>query len=116
MKKIFFLAICLSLGLGVIAAQGSAEAADYVEGELLLTAAPPEEGADRDVYLASIAEAAGASVVKVYSALSLTEDDPILLMIRSDTKSTDAMLEALKDDKRVISASPNWVRSIRKTN
>ena len=116
MKNIFLFAVmavvCLALTGGV-----PGYAADRVEGELLLTVAPQADAnLDRDDYLADIARIADAVVVKVYDALSLTPDDPLLLMIRSETLGTDEMTARLADDKRVLSATPNEIVRIRKAN
>lgn len=105
MKKIFLLALCLSFGFTAMTAPAS-RAAEYAEGEVLLTVAPPGE-TERDEYLAQIASVADAKVVKVYSALSFTDEDPILMMIKSDTMTTKEMIALLEHDERVISASPN---------
>ncbi|MDL2263621.1 hypothetical protein LJC31_03105 [Synergistaceae bacterium OttesenSCG-928-I11] len=116
MKNIFLFAamivVCLTLTGGT-----PGFSADRVEGELLLTVAPPTDaGLDRDDYLADIARLADAAVVKVYDALSLTPDDPLLLLIRSETLSTDEMAARLDEDERVLSATPNEIVRIRKAN
>lgn len=108
------LAALMALSVAVALPPGCALAADpEVPGELLLTVAPCPDGADVEGYLDDIASSAGAYVVRVYTALSMTEDDPILLLIRSDTKDNAYMLEVLKKDKRVYSATPNRIYRIR---
>jgi hypothetical protein len=80
----------------------------FARGELLLTVAPPLNKVEQ-AYLGDIASGAGAVVVKVYSALSLEESDPLLLLIRSETNDVETMTELLKADRRVLSMSPNRV-------
>jgi hypothetical protein len=107
------LALCVfSAG---VEAEGASEGENFARGELLLTVAPPlneEEGA----YLDDIASAADAVVVKVYSALSLGESDPLLLLIRSEANDVEKMMELLKADRRVLSMSPNRVVRVRNTS
>lgn len=87
LASLFAAAILLFMALPVSAAEPPV-------GELLLTVAPP--GAEeRMPYLDDIAAQAGATVVKVYAALSLGPDDPMLLFIRSDTNDTEEMLRLL---------------------
>jgi hypothetical protein len=115
LKKIFLFAaaaaVCFALAGGM-----DARAAEWIEGELLLTVVPPAEGGDRDACLASIARAADAVIVKVYDALSLTPDDPILMAIRSSSLGTDEMMARLADDERVLSATPNRITRLLKPN
>ncbi len=87
-----------------------ASAAEKVSGEVLLTVAPCPPDMDMDEYLDDIAASAGAYVASVYTALSMTEDDPILILIRSETNDSESMAAALADDERVYSATPNRVR------
>jgi hypothetical protein len=115
LKKILLfaavVAVCLALMGGT-----DARAEERVEGELLLTVVPPADGCGRGAYLMSIALAADAVIVKVYDALSLTPDDPLMMAIRSSTLGTDEMLSRLADDERVLSATPNRILRLRKPN
>ena len=116
MKNIFLFAAVAAVCLALIGGT-AAHAAGRVESELLLTVAPPgQDDGDRDAYLDSVARAADAVVVKVYDALSLTPEDPLLLVIRSETLGTDEMIARLEGDKRVLSATPNEIVRIRKAN
>lgn len=87
-----------------------AQAAQEVHGEVLLTVAPCPPGVSVEAYLDDIAGVAGAYVARTYTALSMDEEDPILLMIRSETRGNDDMIKALAGDRRVYSATPNMVR------
>lgn len=86
------------------------EAEKNIRGEVLLTVAPCPPGWELDGYLDDIAASAGAYVANTYTALAMTEDDPILLLIRSETEDSDAIIASLADDERVYSATPNRVR------
>ena len=102
------IALCL-VAVPAFAAQAPSQTA----GGLLLTVLPNEDG-DRGAYLCDIAAGAGAVVVKTYTALSLSADDPILLLIRSDANDSETMMELLRTDRRVLSATPNRpIRAVR---
>jgi hypothetical protein len=75
------------------------------ETDLLLTVSSAGD-VDRDAYLHDIASGAGAVVVKVYAALSLGPDDPILLVVRPQAEP-ERVLEILREDVRVLSVTPN---------
>lgn len=115
MKHIFLFAAMIVVCL-VWTGGAAAYAADGPRGEVLLTVWPPNAAADRDGYLAEIAQGAGAVVVKVYDALSLTPDDPLLLLICSETLNAEEMIAWLEYDTRVLSATPNETIRLRKTN
>ena len=88
----------------------AAELEEKIRGEVLLTVAPCPPDWEMEEYLDDIAAGAGAYVANTYTALAMTEDDPILLLIRSDTEDSEAMIAALDGDERVYSATPNRVR------
>lgn len=120
MKMFCIFCAALSLTLYAIFLPARAHADDALPGELLLTVAPMD-GADkvdkvdreaRKIYLSEIAETAGAYVVKIYAALSRSPEDPILVLIRSDTHTWAEMQRALSGDKRVLAASPNRVMRV----
>jgi hypothetical protein len=116
LKKIFLFAAAVAAMCLALMGGTDARAAEWAEGELLLTVAPPANGDDRDAYLASVAQTADAVVVKVYDALSLTPDDPLLVAIRSSSLGTDEMMARLADDERVLSATPNRITRLLKHN
>ena len=117
MKILSALAVVAGLfaALAAMLPPGAAFAAEVdaekmVRGEVLLTVAPCPPDWELDEYLDDIAAGADAYVANTYTALAMTEDDPILLLIRSETEESEAMIASLADDERVYSATPNRVR------
>ena len=121
MKKSFGFLVVL---LGLLAARG-ASAASYVPGEALVvykkasgsavTAASVERGAE-SFRIASLAAASGARVARTYGALS-EAGDGVFVLVRSDSKTTEQLVEALRNRSDVIAVSPNRIiRAFREPN
>ena len=107
-----FTSFAAMLPPGTAFAEETGGAGEKIRGEVLLTVAPCPPDWEMDEYLDDIAAAANAYVANTYTALAMTEDDPILLLIRSETEESDAMAAALADDERVYSATPSQTRTI----
>lgn len=59
-------------------------------------------------YIDLTAQSAGAKVISIFDALTLTNKDGyIFVFIASDTKTSEQLASALKEDPNVVSASPN---------
>ncbi len=117
--------ILLLAALLCAAAAHSASAARYVPGEALVvfrkatgasvTASSVERGLE-SFRVASLAAASGARAVRAYGALS-EAGDGVFALIRSESKTTERLVEDLKARADVIAASPNYiVRAFREPN
>ena len=106
-----FIAICL------IVPAFSSWAAENKRGEVLAVLKTPagmtlteeslKSGRVRK-YIDLTADSAGAKVISIYDALSLTNKDGyIFVFIASDTKTSEQLAKDLKSDPNVVSASPN---------
>ena len=98
MKKILVLAV-----LAVLMVSPSAWPSEYAEGEVLAVFRVPEgvKAAEAKITVA------GAEVAETYEALSEAEGKSFVL-IRSQTKTTQELIDELKQNPDVISVSPNY--------
>ena len=94
----------------------AAYAADYVQGEALVTFRAPSglevtedsviNGEARE-FIDGIAQSVGAEIAASYGTLSEASGDKILALLRSTTKTTEELIRDLKENPNVLSASPN---------
>ena len=98
MKK-FWLAALL-----VLLASHSAMSSSYKEGEVLAVFRVPEGSTAR---ISEIAGSINASVAETYETLSEL-DGRIFVLIKSDSKTTEELIQELKNNPEVISVSPNY--------
>ena len=107
-----FITLCM-----ILAAFTGAFAAECMKGEALVVfkAAAGLEVNEQTLndgqarkYIDGIAESADARIAAVYGALSVASGgQKILAYVVSDTKTTNELVNTLKADPRVLSASPN---------
>ncbi|MBR0202948.1 MAG: hypothetical protein IJQ56_01140, partial [Synergistaceae bacterium] len=81
-----------------------AMAATYKEGEVLAVFRASEGSAAR---ISDIAGSVNASVAETYETLSEL-DGKIFVLIKSDSKTTEELINELKNNPEVISVSPNY--------
>jgi uncharacterized protein YjdB/subtilisin family serine protease len=90
----------------------------YIEGEVLvllkndssrktLTSQSVESGAGRS-YASNVAASVNAEVAQTYGALS-AQSGKIYALIKSEGKTTEKLLDELKRNPNVISATPNYI-------
>ncbi|MDR3255109.1 MAG: S8 family serine peptidase [Synergistaceae bacterium] len=89
--------------------------AEYVEGEaiVMLRNGARAAGADARSYVSRVSRRAGAEEAVTYDALS-AETGNIFALVKSETESTLSLIERLKSDPDVISASPNYITRVSK--
>jgi stage V sporulation protein SpoVS len=117
-KKIGVAFFCLLLLVFCVGSVSAAASPDYVPGEVLvlLREAPSANiqanGVSFEAALAAqasaFAESVGAQAVRTYSSLAATTGKSIVLL-RSDTKSTEELLAAVEENDAVLGASPNYI-------
>ena len=97
-NKIFVLMLFI-----VLSVSSYAWSAQYVEGEVLAVFRVPEgvSASEAEIHVAE------AEVAETYEALSELEGK-IFVLIRSQTKTTEQLIDELKQNPDVISVSPNY--------
>ncbi|WP_300524800.1 S8 family peptidase [Aminiphilus sp.] len=118
MKKIGVAFFCLLLLVFCVGSVNAAASPDYVPGDVLVllretpSASAQADGVSFEAALASqasaFAQSIGARAVQTYPSLAATTGKSIVLL-RSDTKSTEELLAMLEDNDSVLGASPNYV-------
>lgn len=121
--RAFLLGLAAMLALvGCSAAEGAPSKERFAPGEALVVFKLPEGAAvtesslvsgDLRIFVEGAASSVGARVVTIYEALSGANGN-IFVLLRSRTKSTEELLEALQERPDVVAASPN--RRLRLTN
>ncbi|MDL2263622.1 S8 family serine peptidase [Synergistaceae bacterium OttesenSCG-928-I11] len=112
MKKISIKSLLLLFVFSlVIASPAFAETGQYVPGEALVVIADPvaaRSARSAEDRAAALAVSVRAQADTTYTALSEAGGN-VFALIRSESQSTEALIEALKNDPDVLAASPNWI-------
>lgn len=111
MKKISPKNLLLLILLTLATACPALASEQYIPGEALVVIKDPaaaRSARSAGGRAATLATSVRAQAETTYTALS-EADGKIYALIRSDTQSTEELIESLKQDPNVLAASPNWI-------
>ncbi len=111
----------LAVALLIFAACVSAFAEDYVEGEAIVVLKAPEDSQVKASNLGELrtavdskVRAMGASVQKIYATLSEL-DNSIFAHVKSETKTTQELIQEFEKRDDVLAVSPNGIKHVLRT-